>query len=154
MSPDVTHVATIQQRSDNTLVALVQTESFIPGQEVEVSVYLTQGEAYAAHYEKKRIPFPDPNNLKQPAVLHVELPATELDATQPVTVVTRVAEVWPSVLQQDKKAMTLYGAVSGYPDQGLKAVWTYPDSEGKGRGDLESPSSGNGGGAGTTTPQQ
>ena len=132
---DVTHVATIQQRNDNTLVALVQTESFMPGQEVEVSVYLTQGEAYAAHYEKKRIPFPDPNNLKQPAVLHVELPATELDATQPVTVVTRVAEVWPTVLQQDRDQLEgiIEGVkkVEGYTDQAPKALWTYEDPEGK-----------------------
>ena len=151
---DVTHVSTIQQRSDNTLVAFVQTDSFIPGQEVEVSVYLTQGEAYAAHYEKKRIPFPDPNNHKQPAVLHVELPATELDPTQPVTVVTRVAEVWPSVLRQDKKAMALYGAVGEYPDQGLKATWTYPDSEGKVPGDPESPPPNNGGSTVTAPPQE
>ena len=133
MPPDATHVATIEQRGDNTLVVLVQTESFAPGQEVEVSVYLTQGETYAAHYEKKYIPFPDSNDLRQqPAVLHVELPATELDATQPVTVITRVAEVWPTVLQQDTKAMAAYGrAVDGHPDQHPKAIWTYQDSEGK-----------------------
>jgi hypothetical protein len=153
MPPDATHVATIQQRGDNTLMAFVQTESFTPGQEVEVSVYLTQGEAYAAHYERKRIPFPDPNNLKQPAVLHVELPATELDATQPVTVVTRVAEVWPSVLQPDKKAMTIYkGAVGEYLGQDLKAIWTYPDAEGKVPGDPEPPPSSNGGSTVTTPP--
>lgn len=132
---DVTHVTTIQQRNDNTLVASVQIERFLPGQEVEVSVYLTQGEAYAAHYEKKRIPFPDPNNLKQPAVLHVELPATELDATQPVTVVTRVAEVWPTVLQQDQDqvegVMDRVKKVEGYADQAPKASWTYQDPEGK-----------------------
>jgi hypothetical protein len=137
---DVTHVATIQQRNDNTLVASVQTESFVPGQEVEVSVYLTQGEAYAAHYEKKRIPFPDhPSNSRQLAVLHVELPATELDVAQPVTVVTRVAEVWPTVLQQDNRAMALYEGVGENSDQGLRAIWTYEDSEGKVPGDPESP---------------
>ena len=62
MPSDATHVATIQQRGDNTLVAFVETDSFKPGQEVEISVYLTQGETYAAHYEKKHIPFPDPKN--------------------------------------------------------------------------------------------
>jgi hypothetical protein len=153
---DVPHVTTIQQRGDNTLLAFVQTGSFIPGQEVEVSVYLTQGEAYAAHYERKRIPVPDhPDNLKQPAVLHVELPATELDETQPVTVVTRVTEVWPSVLQQDKKTMALYkDAANEYPNQGLKAIWKYPDPEGKVPGDPESPPPGNGGGTVTTLPQE
>jgi hypothetical protein len=137
---DVTHVTIIQQRTDNTLVASVQTESFMPGQEVEVSVYLTQGEAYAAHYEKQRIPFPDhPSDSRQTAVLQVELPATELKAAQPVTVITRVAEVWPTVLQQDEKAMALEGETGGNQDQGLKATWKYQDSEGKVPGDQESP---------------
>jgi len=135
---DVTHVTIIQQRTDNTLVASVQTDSFLPGQEVEVSVYLTQGdEAYAAHYEKKRIPIPNPpNNLRQRAVLCVELPATKLDPAQPVTVVTRVAEVWPTVLQQDKSAMPRSVAAGGSTYQGLQAIWTYQeDSEGKAPGD-------------------
>jgi hypothetical protein len=161
MPKDAPHVATIQQRGDNTLVVYVQTDSFTPGQEVEVSVYLTQGNAYAAHYEKKRIPFPDPSlpfpdpSLpKQPAVLQVELPATELNADQ-VTVITRVAEVWPSVLQPDPKKMDQYKeATEEYPDQGLKAIWTYQDSEGKAPGDPESPPSGNGGGRVTALPEQ
>jgi hypothetical protein len=121
-------------------VAFVKTDRFTPGQEVEISLYLTQGEAYAAHYERKRIPFPDPDDLKQPPVLHVELSATELDATQPVTVVTRVAEVWPSVLLPDKKSMAIYGGGDGESRvQGLKAVWKYPDAEGKVPGNPGSP---------------
>jgi hypothetical protein len=141
MPPDATHVASIKQRRDNTLLVLVQTESFAPGQQVEVSVYLTQGEIYAAHYEKKYIPFSESNDPKQqPAVLHVELPATELDTTQPVTVITRVAEIWPTVLQQDTQAMAAFGrAVDGHPDQGPKAIWTYQDSKGKAPGDPEPP---------------
>jgi hypothetical protein len=148
------HVATVQQRGDNTVVVYVQTDSFKPGQEVEVSVYLTQGNTYAAFNDKKRIPLPDPNNPKQPAVLHVELPATELIADQDVTVVTRVAEVWPSVLQQDSKILEQYQGIMGeYMDQGLKAVWTYQDPEGKGLGDPASPPPGNGGGGATASPQ-
>jgi hypothetical protein len=135
------HVATVQQRGDDTILVYVETDSFTPGQEVEVSVYLTQGEAYAAHYEKKHIPFPDPKNRDEPAVLHVELPATPLNADQPVTVLTRVAEVWPSVLQQDSRKMEAVMEAIQDPGQALKAVWTYPDSEGKGPGDPESPPS-------------
>jgi hypothetical protein len=154
MPKDAPHVATIQQRGDNTLVVYVQTDSFTPGQEVEVSVYLTQGNTYAAHYEKRRIPFPDPSIPKQPTVLHVELPATELNADQ-VTVITRVAEVWPSVLQLDSKKMELYkGEIEEYPDQGLKAIWTYQESEGKAPGDPGSPPAANGGGTVTTLPEQ
>jgi hypothetical protein len=140
MSRDAPHVATVEQRGDNTLRVYVQTESFQPGQEVEVSVYLTQGSAYATHNEKKRIPFPDLNNSKQPAVLYVELPATDLDATQNVTVVARVAEAWPSVLQQDTKVMKRYAEIIGGDiSEDLKAVWTYQEPEGKEPGDPESP---------------
>ena len=133
MPKDAPRVAIIQQRGDNTILVYVQTDSFQPGQEVEVSVYLTQGDAYATHNEKKHIPLPDLRDPKQPAVLHVELPATELDATQDVTVITRVAEVWPSVLQQDSAMMEQLEDAIGeeYQDEGLKAVWTYPDVEGK-----------------------
>jgi hypothetical protein len=74
-------------------------------------------------------------------VLHVELPATPLNADQPVTVLTRVAEVWPSVLQQDSRKMEAVMGAMQDPGQALKAVWTYPDSEGKGPGDPESPPS-------------
>jgi hypothetical protein len=77
-------------------------------------------------------------------VLHVELPATVLNADQDVTVVTRVAEVWPTVLQKDSEKLARYKGVLGENmSQGLKAVWTYQDS-GKGPGDSTSPSPGNG----------
>jgi hypothetical protein len=92
-------------------------------------------------------------------VLHVELPATKLNADQEVIVISRVAEVWPSVLQQDpEKLGEIQGVLGAFmggaedPGEGLKAVWTYQDSEGKGSGDPGSPSSGNVGGRGTTLP--
>ena len=146
---DLQHVTTIQQRGDDTVVVYVQTEGFNPGQEVEVSVYLTQGSAYATFNDKKRIPFPD-----QPQ-LHVELPATKLDAKQDVTVVTRITDVWPSVLEPDpdKTEKIRESIKSEYKDQALKAVWTYPDPEGKGPGDSGSPPEGNGGSDITTPPQ-
>jgi len=152
---DLQHVTTIQQRGDNTVVVYVQTEGFNPGQEVEVSVYLTQGNAYATFNDKKRIPLPDPNNPGQPP-LHVELPATKLDAKQDVTVVTRITDVWPTVLQPDPETMEEYkkGINPEYVDQALKAVWTYQDPEGKGHGDPGSPPEGNGGSNITTPPQQ
>jgi len=153
-SSGLSHVTTVQQSSDNTLVAYVQTDSFNPGQQVEVSVYLTQGDSYAAFNEKKRIPFPDPNNAKQPTVLHVELPKTELDAGQPVTVVTRVAEVWPTVLQPDPGMLAAYqGAAGEYVGQGLKAMWTAEYPSGKAAGGSEAPL-GNGAGADTPSEQQ
>jgi hypothetical protein len=137
-----THVTKVEQRDDDTIVVHIQTDSFKPGQEVEVSAYLSQGDAYAIYNDKKRIPLPDPtaptdpNAPKPPAQLHVELQATKLDEKQEVTVVTRITEVWPTVLRQDsgkldeiKAALYEYGA-----PQGLKAVWTYQDAAGKGQG--------------------
>jgi hypothetical protein len=125
------HVDTVQQIDDDTLVVYVQADNFSPGQEVEVSVYLTQDDAYAAYNDKKRVPFPDPDNPDQPTVLPVELPKTKLDANKPVTVITRVSEVWPSVLQPDGDKMKEYQTKESYPGQGLKALWTYEDTEGK-----------------------
>jgi hypothetical protein len=146
---DLQHVTTIQQRDDNTLVVYIQTDGFNPGQEVEVSIYLTQGNAYATFNDKKRIPLPDLNNPKQLPPLPVELPATELEVDQDVTVVTRITDVWPTVLQPDSKMVGKIKGVMGeykgvkeeYIDQAPKAVWTYHDPAGKGPGDLGSPSS-------------
>jgi hypothetical protein len=141
------HVSRIDQRADNTVEVYVQTTSFTPGQEVEVSGYLIQGDTYAAFNDKKHIPFPDASAAKQPAVLHVQLPAMDLTPTDAVTVVTRVAEVWPTVLQQDSEI------VAEYMDQGLKASWTAEYPAGKGPGDPASPPLGNGGGGATTNLQ-
>jgi hypothetical protein len=152
MPDDLHHVTSVHQRGDTTVRIDIQTDSFQPGQEVEVSVYLTQGDSYAMYNEKKRIPLPDPNNPGQPGKMHVELPATNLDPMQEVTVVTRVAEVWPSVLQQDLNTLKEYQN-QGVGVQGLTAVWTYQESAGKEQGDTESPSTGNGAGEFVKTPQ-
>jgi hypothetical protein len=146
------HVTTLQQRGDDTLLAYVEVDGSLAGQQVEVSVYLSQGDAYAAHYAKKRVPFLDPKDPGKPPELQVELPATSLDASEDVTVIARVAEVWPSVLQQDSTKLAAINAAIQHPDQGPKAVWTY--AEGKAYGDQGSPSSGNVSGRVTTLPQQ
>ena len=49
--------------------------------------------------------------------------------------------------------MEEYKGVMGKLDQGLKAVWTYQDAEGKGPGGPTSPSPGNGGSEVTTPPK-
>jgi hypothetical protein len=154
-----THVTEVLQRGDNTISVHIQTDSFKPGQEVEVSAYLTQGNSSSFHNDKKHIPFPKATDLpnatdltkatdsKQSAELHAELPVTALDVTLPVTVVTRVTEIWSTVVLPDADALKQYQALLGeYGSQGIKGVWTYPDSagnqdsEGKGPGGSESPS--------------
>jgi hypothetical protein len=110
-------VGTIIQRDDDTIEIQVLTDSFTRGQDVEVSGYLIQGSnAYAAFNVKQHIPF----DSNEPRVLYVQLPAMGLNPEDDVTVVTRVAEVWPTTLAEDRDAQ--------YLGKGLKAVWTsdYP----------------------------
>ena len=119
---DLRHVTSVEQRLDDTVLVLVQTDSFKPGQEVEVSVYLTQDNGYYGSFNGKMdIPL-----VNDPAVLRVNLPAMDLDAGRPVTAVARVTEAWPTVLQPDSEIMA---------DQGVKARWTYHDPQGESSGD-------------------
>jgi hypothetical protein len=122
----LSHVTRIDQRDDDTIDVHVETDSFSPGQAVEVSVYLIQGDTYAAFNDKKHIPYPDSNDANQPAELHVQLPAMTLDAQQQVTVVTRVSEVWPTILSP---------AINpNYVGKGPKASWTAEYPSGKAPG--------------------
>jgi hypothetical protein len=140
------HVSRIDQRNDDTVELYVETTSFTAGQAVEISGYVTQGSTYAAFNDKKHIPFPDSKDDKRPAVLHVQLPALDLDQHKTVTAVVRVAEVWPTFLEHDAEI------VSAYTDHGLKAAWSAKYPEGKGPGDATSPPPGSGPGTTTSTP--
>jgi hypothetical protein len=125
------HVARIHQRDDNTIVVYVQTDSFKPGREVEVSGYLLQGYgAYTAFNCNMQIPFDA--KLGELVTLPVELPAMDLKKREDVTVVVRVAEAWPTILEPNP------GMATHYKDEGiegLRAVWTAENSSGKGLGD-------------------
>jgi hypothetical protein len=135
-------VTKVNQRDDSTIQIHVQTNNFTPGRAVEVSGYLTQGSgAYVTFNVTKHVPL-DPTET----VLHVELPAMDLNAGEDVTVLTRVTEVWPTVLGQEMS--------DEYIGKGLKAVWTAQYPSGKEPGGLASPPPGNGGGGATTTPPQ
>lgn len=130
----------VQQRDDNTIEIHVRTGSFEPGQEVEVSGYLIQGSAYAAFNDKKHIPL----DASPYAVLNVQLPAMDLKADENVTVVTRVTEVWPTILAQDTD--------STYLGKGLKAAWKAAYPSGKEPAGPAAPQ-GDGSDAGTTSQQ-
>jgi hypothetical protein len=97
----------------------VQTDSFEPGQEVEVSGYVTQASgAYAAFNVTMRIPL----DANPTAKLNVQLPYMDLQEGEDVTVVTRVAEVWPTTLGQDNARKI---------SKELRGVWTAKDPPGK-----------------------
>lgn len=143
MGNDTLHrVARIRQLDDNTVEIHVQTDSFKPGREVEVSGYLTQGSsgAYAAFNVRKHIPL----DANPTAILHVQLPAMYLDPDQDVSVVAQVAEVWPTFLGKEMNPE--------YVGTGLKAAWTPKDLWGNGSGGPAPSPPGNAGSGTTTNP--
>jgi len=110
----------IYQRSDNTVEIHVRTSSFEPYQEVEVSGYLVQGSgAYKDFNVKTHIP----GNASPSAVLIVQLPPMDLKPEEDVTVITQVAEVWPTILGPETSTRRIGG--------GLKAVWRAEYPSGK-----------------------
>jgi hypothetical protein len=121
----------IHQKDDNTIVVYVQTDSFKPGRQVEVSGYLLQGyRAYAAFNCNMQIPFDAKPG--EDVTLPVELPAMDLKKRKDVTVVVRVAEAWPTILEPNPRLMADY---QNEGIEGLRAVWTAENSSGKGPGD-------------------
>lgn len=144
-SSGLSHVTRIEQRDDDTVEVYVETNSFIAGQAVEVSVYLIQGDTYAAFNDKKHIPYSDSSDASQPTELHVQLPAMNLDSQQEVIVVTRVSEVWPTILSPEINP--------NYVGKGPKASWTAEYPSGKAGGGSAAPM-GNGAAAGTPGEQQ
>jgi len=133
------HVTRIDQRDDDTVVVHVQTDSFKPGREVELSGYLTQGFHYAAFNRMKYIPFDaKPGEAVE---LPVELPAMRLEPGKDVTVVVRVAEAWPTLLGQNTEIPAEYKGGGG---TGLKAAWTPKSPPGKWTGGPASPPPGGG----------
>jgi hypothetical protein len=126
-SQDLPHVAKIEQRTDKTVRLQVEIVDYTPGQEIEISGYLTQGtNTYHAFRDKKHVPLDKPSDPSQSSVLvPVELPALDLSQDNDVTVVIQVAEVWPTVLEKPKIASELLG-------NGLVAEWAPKDPPGKG----------------------
>jgi hypothetical protein len=99
---DDSRVAAVYVRGDGTIALYIEVTSFRPGQAVEISGYLTQaGGAITSFYQISHIPLPDPDSLGGTAVMHVTVPAMRLVEGEDITVVTRVAEVWSTVLTRD-----------------------------------------------------
>jgi len=84
-SQDLPHVARIEQRTDKTVRLHVEIVDYTPGQEIEVSGYLTQGiNTYHAFRDKKHVPLAKPSDSSQSGVLvPVELPALDLSQDDP-----------------------------------------------------------------------
>src|SRR5262252_6882572 len=94
------HVTEINHNDNKTMDIIVQFDGFSSGELVEISGYVTQTEgAYSSFYYQSPVPS-DPN---QPAgTEQVPVTIAQMDGLQndrEITVVTRVAKVWPTVLK-------------------------------------------------------
>ena len=91
-------VRAVELMPDGSVVLTVKVVGFGAGRSVEISGYITQNSgAFAAFYSIQTVPVPDPTD--DASILTVTVPRAELVAGEDVTVVTRVAEVWSTVLR-------------------------------------------------------
>jgi hypothetical protein len=98
------YVTSVQLMKDGTVRVNVLVDGFTPGEPVEISGYVTQtGGAYSSFYLYTTVPG-DPT---QPPAASIEMPVTidagidGLRSADRMTVVTKVAKVWPTVLASD-----------------------------------------------------
>jgi len=89
-------VRVVELMPDGSVVLTVKVVGFGAGRSVEISGYITQNSgAFAAFSDIQTVPVPSDDA----SFLTVTVPRTELVAGEDVTVVTRVAEVWSTVLR-------------------------------------------------------
>jgi len=105
-------VPKVELKLDGSTVLTVRVVGFAESKSVDISGYVTQNSgAYAAFHITQDLPKPDDEGV---AEVEVTLSSTELELeeAEPVTIVTWVSEVWPSMLIEDTPTS---------PD--LKAAW-------------------------------
>jgi len=103
-------VPKVELKLDGSTVLTVQVVGFAESKSVDISGYVTQNSgAYAAFHVTRDLPKPDDQGV---AEVEVTLSSTELELaeTEPVTIVTWVSEVWPSMLIEDTPASTDFKA--------------------------------------------
>jgi hypothetical protein len=111
------HVTEVHHMADGTVRVHVAVDDFKNGQQVEVSGTITQTTGtYATFRWTQKVNRPSDSDPNSPIDLEVPLGLTDLTEGQDVTVVTRVAEVWSTVLAQEDAG------------PGMKAKWkaNYP----------------------------
>jgi hypothetical protein len=122
------HVTTVHLMQDGTVQVNVLFDGFRAGEPVEISGYVTQTDgAYSSFYSYMTVPG-DPT--QPPAV--VEMPVIidegidDLRLTDLMTVVTKVAKVWPTVLVSGPAGTaTTSTATTGTGTTGeIAATWT------------------------------
>jgi hypothetical protein len=107
-------VPKIELNNDGSIDLTVQVAGFAEGKSVELYGYVTQPSgAFASFRETQEIPRADPATGASYLTVTVPADQLELEAGQPVTVLTRVSEFWPSMLT----------AVATPETGGIQAAW-------------------------------
>jgi hypothetical protein len=126
LGPDInSRVAAVQLRGDGTIVLAIELTSFRPGTPVEISGYVTQASgAFTRFYEIHHVPLASPDDPGRPAILHVEVPPMPLAEGEDIMVITRVAEVWSTVLTSDAPEPSIGTWAASLPE-GTGAAWKF-----------------------------
>ena len=123
------------KRDDGSTELTVQVVGYTAGKSVDVYGYVSQPSgAFASFRETQVIPATDPDTGA--CNLTVTVPA-DLDAGQPVTVLTWVSEFWPSMLTAAETSETANIKAEWVIDQAATDRWRSPaaaDGEPSGTG--------------------
>jgi hypothetical protein len=116
-------VPKVQKAKDGSTELTVQLVGFMTGKPVEIYGYVKQDSGPSARFRVYReVPKTDEQDS---ADVLVTVPAGKLDLqpNEPVTVITWVSEIWPSVLTVDKPAPEEYQAAWKIDDTASKEAW-------------------------------
>lgn len=122
-----THVTTVNLKDDDTMDIIVQFDGFYSGELVEISGYVTQIEgAYSSFYLQTPVPS-DPS--LPPGTVQVPVTIKKMNGLlndRDMTVVTKVAKVWPTVLTANKSnpATPPPGSYTTLGSGAVTATWT------------------------------
>jgi hypothetical protein len=120
------------KRNDSSTVLTVQVVGFADGKSVEVYGYVTQPSgAFASFRETQDIPKADPATGASDLTVTVPAEKLQLEAGQPVTVLTWVSEFWPSMLTAVATSETGEIQTAWAIDQAATDRWrSYPAAAG------------------------
>jgi hypothetical protein len=125
------HVTSVHLLKDGTVQVNVLFDGFRAGEPVEITGYLTQTDgAYSAFYLYTTAPNPTPPQTWVTVPVTIDAGIEYLRPSDHLTVVTKVAKVWPTVLAS-KPAGTTSGGDVIPPPPGTVATWeAVPPPEG------------------------
>jgi hypothetical protein len=120
------HVTSVHLLDDDTVQVNVLFDGFKPGEPVEITGYVTQTDgAYVSFYLYTTAPTPTPPNTWVTVPVTTDEKLAGVRHSDRMTVVTKVAKVWPTVLASKPEGTTTTGPGSGdrIPPNAV-ATWT------------------------------